>query len=130
MGVTIRNIAVAVAAVVLAAVAASSGSASARHATRTYATPATLPLRTSLDDPFAFTGRERAAGFVKARSAGASYVRLIVPWNEIAPPTPSAGFVAADPTSPDYSWGWLDSTVTAAEQAGLTPVLEIARAPG
>ncbi|HLY85579.1 MAG TPA: cellulase family glycosylhydrolase [Gaiellaceae bacterium] len=130
MGVTFRNIAVFVVVVVLAAVAASSGSAEARHATRLYSTSSTLPLRTSVDDPFALTGAQRAEGFVKVRAAGASYVRLIVPWNEIAPPTLSPGFVAADPTSSDYSWSWLDSTVTSAEQAGLTPILDIVRAPG
>jgi hypothetical protein len=118
---------------VLAAVASSAGSANARReadATPTYATRATLPLRTSLDDPFTLTGPDRAIGFLKARAAGASFVRIVVPWNEIAPTTPPAGFTAADPTSPGYSWSWLDSTVTSAEKAGLTPILDIARAPG
>jgi len=132
MGVTIRNISVALVLVALAATAPSAGSASGRqagHATRTYATPSTRPLRTSLDDPFTLTGPERAAGFVKVRAAGATYVRLIVPWNLIAPNTPPAGFDAADPTSPGYSWAWLDSTIESAKQAGLTPILDIARAP-
>ena len=132
MGVTFRNISVTVAIAVLAAVGASSGSASARHGThaiRTYSTHGTLPLRTSLDDPFTFTGSERAEGFVKARAAGASYVRLIAPWNAIAPDNPPAKFAAADPTSPGYSWAWLDSTVEAAAKAGITPILDIARAP-
>ena len=132
MGVTVRNISVALLLVVLAAAAPSSGSAGGRrapHATRTYATPSTRPLRTSLDDPFTLTGPDRAAGFVKVRAAGASYVRLIVPWNEIAPTTAPAGFDAADPTSAGYSWSWLDSTVASAKQAGLTPILDIARAP-
>jgi hypothetical protein len=132
VGVTIRNISVAVVLVVLVAAAPSSGSASGRqagHAIRTYATASTRPLRTSLDDPFAFTGPDRAAGFVKARAAGASYVRLIAPWNFIAPTKPPAGFDAADPTSPGYSWSWLDSTITSAKEAGVTPILDIARAP-
>ncbi len=132
MGVTSRNLFVLVAIVVLAATAASSGSASARHASnavRTYSTHGTAPLRTSLDDPFTFTGAQRAAGFLKAASAGASYVRMIVPWNLIAPSSLSSDFDAADPASKDYSWGWMDSTVDAAEKAGLTPILDIARAP-
>jgi hypothetical protein len=132
MGVTVRNISVAAVLAALVAVAPSAGSASARrgaHATRTYATRATLPLRTSLDDPFTLTGPDRAIGFLKVRAAGASYVRIIVPWNEIAPTTPPAGFAAADPTSPSYSWSWLDTTVASAEKAGLTPILDIARAP-
>jgi Cellulase (glycosyl hydrolase family 5) len=132
VGVTARILSIAVAAAVLAAVGAPAGAASARrsaHGVRTYATRGTLPLRTSLDDPFTFTGPDRAAGFLKAEASGASYVRLIVPWYEIAPSARPTGFVGADPTSPGYSWGWLDSTVAAAEAAGLTPILDIARPP-
>ena len=126
MGVTIRNISVAVAAVVLAAVAASSGAASS---VRTYATHGTLPLRTSVDDPFTLTGAQRATGFLKARAAGASYVRIVVAWNSIAPTTRPAGFDPADPTSHGYDWNWYDSTIDSAEKAELTPILDIARAP-
>src|SRR5690242_12284785 len=113
MGVIARYLVAASAIMCLAAVTASSGLAgrqSARHAMRTYSTGATLPLRTSLDDPFTFTGPERAVGFQKARAAGASYVRIIAAWNSIAPDTPPAAFDAADPMSPAYSWAWLDST--------------------
>jgi hypothetical protein len=132
MGVGVRNIFVAVAVGVLVAVAASSGSASARlagHGVRSYTTHGTLPLRTSLDDPFTLTGPDRAAGFQKVRAAGASYVRINVAWDAIAPTTPPAGFDAADPTSPGYSWGWLDSTIESAKAAGLTPFLDITSAP-
>jgi Cellulase (glycosyl hydrolase family 5) len=132
VGVTVRNISVGVAIVALAAVTAAAGSASARktaHGIRTYSTHRTLPLRTSVDDPFTFTGAQRAAGFVKARAAGASYVRIVVSWNAVAPDPRPAGFDAADPTSPGYSWSWYDDTIDSAEKAGLTPILDIARAP-
>jgi hypothetical protein len=129
MGVFARYLAAAGAIVCLAAITASAGLASAKHSTRTYSTRGTMPLRTSLDDPFTFTGPERAVGFQKARAAGATYVRMIAAWNSIAPNTLPQGFDAADPTSPGYSWGWLDSTVQAAKDAGVTPILDIARAP-
>ena len=131
MGVTTRNILVGLAIAVLAAVAVSSGSASSRragHVVRTYSTGSTLPLRTSLDDPFTLTGPQRILGFAKARAAGASYVRIIAAWNEIAPKAPPSG-TASDPNSRGYSWEWLDVTLVAAEKAGLTPILDIARAP-
>jgi hypothetical protein len=80
-------------------------------------------------DPFALTGPERATGFEKVRAAGASYVRIIAAWNAIAPDKPPAGFDASDPTSPAYSWGWIDSTVESATVAGLTPILDITSAP-
>jgi hypothetical protein len=110
----------------LAALAASSGAASS---VRTYSTHGTLPLRTSVDDPFTFTGAQRATGFLKAREAGASYVRIIVAWNSIAPTTRPAGFDPTDPASHGYDWTWYDSTIDSAEKAGLTPILDIARAP-
>ena len=128
MGVTARNISVAVAIVVSAAVAASAGSASVRraaHRVRTYTTRGTLPLRTSLEDPFTLTGSERSTRFQDVRAAGASYVRIIVEWNAIAPTALPTGFEATDPASPAYSWGWLDNTVESAEAAGLTPILDI-----
>ena len=63
------------------------------------------------------------------RRAGAQYVRTLVYWSEIAPATPPSGFAASDPTSPGYSWSALDSTLEAADSAGLTPILDIVGAP-
>jgi hypothetical protein len=96
---------------------------------RTYTTPGTLPIRTSLLDPFTFTGADQATAFSLARSAGASYIRLIVPWLQIAPATPPPDFVPTDPESPYYSWAWLDGSVTAIEANGMTPILDITTAP-
>jgi cellulase (glycosyl hydrolase family 5) len=129
---SVRNICVVLAIVVLAAVVASPGAGARRavHGVRTYTTHGTLPLRTALDDPFTLTGADRALGFQKARAAGASYVRISVAWNAVAPDTLPDGFDAADPTSSGYSWGWLDNTVESAKAAGLTPILDIVSAPG
>jgi hypothetical protein len=96
---------------------------------RTYNTPGTLPLRTSLLDPFTFTGADQATAFRMARSAGASYIRLVVPWSTIAPTTRPDGFVATDPTSSSYTWSWLDGSVSAIEANGMIPILDITTAP-
>ena len=95
----------------------------------TYITPGTLPLRTSLLDPFTFTGADQAAAFGMARSAGASYIRLVVPWSQIAPTARPSDFVPTDPDSPYYSWAWLDGSVTAIEANGMQPILDITTAP-
>jgi hypothetical protein len=97
---------------------------------RTYTTHGTLPLRTSLLDPFSFTSPAQGEAFQMARAAGASYARLVVPWSEIAPATLPADFVATDPASPYYRWGWLDNSVVAMEAHGLTPILDVTSAPG
>jgi Cellulase (glycosyl hydrolase family 5) len=96
----------------------------------TYSTHGTIPLRTSILDPFTFTGTDQQTAFAMTKAAGASYMRLVVPWSAIAPTTPTDGFVATDPDSPEYTWNWLDRTVSAAEAAGLTPILDISEAPG
>ena len=116
-------------AMVLVHGAASFASARRAQGARIYSTGSTLPLRTSLLDPFTFTGKEQAKAFAMARSAGASYIRLIVPWSDIAPTTHPADFVATDPESPYYSWSWLDGGISAIEANGMTPILDITTPP-
>lgn len=106
------------------AVAAAAGGGSKRI----ISTPATAPLSTAVFDPF-LSGFDQAEGFGLMRSAGASYVRVVVRWWQIAPVAPPPGFDAADPGSPGYSWGSIDPAVSAAEAAGLTPILDITAAP-
>jgi len=101
----------------------------AAHGLRAYSTPGTRPLRTALFDPFAFGGSQRSSAFAMTRDAGAGYVRLIAAWDAVAPADRPPGFVAADPTSPGYSWDALDSEIAEAEAAGLTPIVDVAGAP-
>ena len=56
-------------------------------------------------------------------------MRLPANWGSIAPSPRPPGFVATDPTSPGYSWGPLDADVTAAANAGLTPILDLQSVP-
>jgi hypothetical protein len=88
----------------------------------------TIPLRTALLDQN-FEGPQHAIAFPMAAATGASYVRLSVSWNAIAPATPSSDFVASDPTSPGYNWVGIDTILNEAAAAGLTPILDISSAP-
>lgn len=97
---------------------------------RTYVTHSTLPLHTALVDPFAFNGDDQATAFSMARSAGASYIRFVVPWAQIAPAAPAADFVPTDPASSYYAWSWLDTSIAAIEANGMTPILDIGFPPG
>jgi hypothetical protein len=97
-----RNLAATAAILLLVGVCASAAGAAGR--TRTYSTPATAPLATAIVDPALFEGSQKETAFARTRDAGATYVRLNVYWRGIAPATPPAGFVAADPTSPGYWW--------------------------
>ena len=115
-------------AVLCLAVTAASASFAAGTTHKTYTTPSTRPLRTAMYDPFHFNHASPGA-FALTRKAGAQYVRLTVQWAAIAPATRPAGFDAANPTSPGYTWSAIDSTVEAAEGAGLSPILDILSAP-
>ncbi len=67
--------------------------------------------------------------FRQVRAAGARLVQAIARWREIAPRREPASWNPEDPADPNYDWGWLDTWVTNAVAAGLTPVLDVASAP-
>lgn len=124
--------------VALTAVAASASVGRAKHhaakasSVRTYSTRGTIPLGTGIFDPFLFSdfsGTQSGQAFAMTQNAGAKYLRIVTSWQALAPATPSSDFVASDPTSPGYDWGWLDNIVSAAEAADLTPILNIASPP-
>jgi hypothetical protein len=120
-----RYLSFVVAALCLAAAAASAGlAAGGNH--RTYQTPASRPLRTAVFDPFRLNEPE---AFAMTRKAGARYVRFTAPWRSVAPADRPADFVPSDPTSPGYSWSGLDTLVSNAEAAGLTPILDLGSPP-
>jgi hypothetical protein len=123
----LRGVVVTAAIVALVGVAASSASG---RVVRSYSTGATMPLRTAVFDPFTLNGSQYATGFQMARRAGASYVRIEVPWNEVARARPVVSSDASDPNWTGYRWSWIDSKVKAADDAGLTPYLQIGSTPG
>jgi hypothetical protein len=116
----------AVAAVALA-LSATAAEGSGRLA-RVHVTRPTRPLQTAFLDT-RIDSAEQPQGFAMMHGAGALYVRVLVRWDVVAPAAPSSGFDASDPTSAGYSWDALDSTVEAADSAGLTPILDIVGAP-
>src|SRR4051812_761607 len=69
------------------------------------------PLATGLFDPAAFSNVNRpdaAVGWVRAKAAGVSVVRLVVHWDKIErvhPPTPDK---ARDPSFAGYDWKSID----------------------
>jgi hypothetical protein len=100
------------------------------RAVATHSTPGTAPLATAVVDPSLFSSPQRATAFALSRSAGATYVRIGVPWQAIAPSSPPSGFDPRDPASPGYSWAGLDATVDDAAAADITPILDVTGTPG
>lgn len=89
------------------------------------------PLATAVFDPFAFTSAQAPVEFARVKQAGATYVRLLLDWNTVAPNTPQKpdGFNAANPADPQYSWSAFDDQVQRAVAAGLQPIVDINGAP-
>lgn len=67
--------------------------------------------------------------FERTKQAGAAFVRLIVPWDHIAPASQPAAWQPQDPADPNYNWSYLDAGVIEAVRAGLNPVLLVDGAP-
>jgi hypothetical protein len=111
------------------AAASTVASAARAHGGNTISAPATRAFRTGIFDPFLFGGSQQAQAFSMLHSAGGTYVRLVARWYEIAPATVPDGFVASDPSSPGYDWSQLDFTVSTAEAAGMTPILDVGAPP-
>jgi Cellulase (glycosyl hydrolase family 5) len=122
----LRRVAVGIASL---AIGAAITSAAVAYRARVSSTRPTTPLRTALMDAQSFSGPDQATALAMARASGATYVRLLVDWSRVAPQTPPVGFVASDATSSGYNWNTIDTSVAAAEQAGLTPILDIVRTP-
>ncbi len=93
------------------------------------ATGPTAPLATGLGDPI-YETHQAARAYAMTRQTGATYARLIVKWDSIAPTKfPVGGFTRGDPKSPYYRWKALNASVLAANAAGITPILDIVAPP-
>jgi hypothetical protein len=88
------------------------------------------PLRTAIFDPTAFaSARGQAASFDRARTTGATMVRLSLHWRSVAPAVRPPSFDAGNPYDPAYNWGWFDQQVRLAYSRGLEPFVEVMFAP-
>jgi hypothetical protein len=84
------------------------------------------PLRTAFVDPMTFGGATTRLPFGRARSAGATHVRLILSWRSVARGTVDD---ASDPDDPGYFWRTFDRQVRNARASGLTPIATLLDAP-
>jgi hypothetical protein len=82
-------------------------------------------LKTGISD---FHPNEPAA-FANVRATGSTLALGRVQWYLIAPEEKPANWNPEDPGDPNYDWSYIDTWVTNAVAAGLTPVLQIFGAP-
>jgi len=65
----------------------------------------------------------------RVAAAGASVVRILVVWRDVAPATLPTSWKPSDPADPSYDWTSLDAEVKMAAADGLQPLLTILEAP-
>jgi len=87
-------------------------------------------LDTGLVDLDAYYGGDPGA-FANTKAAGARFVRLTLPWRDVAPRSEPALNLwdPANPADPNYNWGSFDRQVRGAADAGLVPLVQIDTAP-
>lgn len=90
--------------------------------------PAAPPFRTALES-YAPPGPEGPLTMERMRAAGASVVKIVVSWNQIAPAEPARGFDPTNPFDPGYDWYELDREVRLAVASGLEPMVVLFGAP-
>jgi hypothetical protein len=103
------------------------GSASA--ATRQDAARPLAPLATGLADPWVLAGPQAVPderAYADTRALGASFVRVYVAWNVVAPTQPHDPSSFADPA---YRWAPVDKQLRLAVAHGLTPLVDILALP-
>ncbi len=90
---------------------------------------AARPLQTAIDPDGPFTRDESTIVSKRVREAGASAIRLLMNWREIAPENPSSGFDATDPGESAYDWAAFEAALGPAVAEGLEPIVVIRSAP-
>jgi hypothetical protein len=83
------------------------------------------PLTTAVVDD-AFLGSDAKTAMDRARSTGATAVRIVVVWSNVAPERPVD---PTDPADPAYRWDTVDRAVRLALEDGLLPILDLVVAP-
>jgi hypothetical protein len=90
-------------------------------------------FETSLQDAAVYSILPSNTDFAlrRMRQAGASWVRIDVSWDDVAPTGAAkpAGFNGADPGDPRYRWGQTDWAVSRAVANGLKPFVNLSEAP-
>lgn len=75
------------------------------------------------------TEPEREQKLANVGALGASFIRLELNWEEVAPAAAPPGFNPANPEEPAYNWGPLDRVIADVEAHGLTPFIDILGPP-
>jgi hypothetical protein len=111
---------------VLAVTLLATGAATAGSTASPLATP--QRLQTAVLDGV-FLDPSSVEEFKRVSAAGASSVRLLLQWNQVAPARPTPEFRPSDPADQAYDWSAFDQQVAGALAHGLEPFVDVLGAP-
>ncbi len=80
-------------------------------------------------EEYAPDGPEGTLVSARIRAAGASVVKIVVAWSQIAPSKPTSDFDASNPFDRQYHWYELDRQIALTMAAGLEPMVVLFGAP-
>src|SRR3954452_23091300 len=84
--------------------------------------PSSQPLRTAIylnpDSPL-FSGPSAGAAFDRIRRTGATSVRILLSWNQVAPATRPPDWDPTNPGDSNYRWDYYDAVIRNAAQKRL-----------
>jgi hypothetical protein len=92
------------------------------------AAPAASELQIGIS-AYAPPGPEGSLTAERIRAAGASAIKIVISWSQIAPADPRPGFEPANPFDRGYDWYELDREVNLAVASGLEPLVVLFGAP-
>ncbi len=87
------------------------------------------PFRTAIIPEDVVSPSNYQLEYSRIKAAGASAVRLVFSWAQIAPATRPSGFNPVNPADPAYDWETVDHDIILARAHGLEPILGLYGAP-
>jgi hypothetical protein len=75
--------------------------------------------------PLVFNPELRDKTLAEARGLGADAIRVVIPWNMVAPEHPEQGFDAANPQSSGYNWLTYDPLIEQIHKLGMRVLLTV-----
>jgi hypothetical protein len=94
-------------------------------AARSAAPAAAQPLETGI----AGMGPKSPTAFAEVKATGSHYLRITVPWQDVAPSEEPNSWQPQDPGDSHYNWAFLDQEVKETVAEGLIPLMLVEGAP-
>lgn len=90
---------------------------------------AARPFTLGITTPDRTVTEAEALGYKRIKQTGSKFTRVIIFWSHTVSSTEPTDWDPTDPGDPNYNWASPDLQISAAAEAGLTPLVQIFAAP-